>query len=85
MKRFGMSGFTRSGLFALASGQRRGGVDVVGLPFSVFWHADYGRIDDISRMERVLDEMTARRAVGSVPDCPILEAPLDGGDEDVCL
>ena len=43
-----------------------------------------GRIDDLRRMEGVLDEMVARCARGSVPDCPILEALFDGGDEGGC-
>ncbi|MCH7930404.1 MAG: helix-turn-helix domain-containing protein [Proteobacteria bacterium] len=41
------------------------------------------RIDDLGRMEGVLDEMVARCAGGSVPECPILEALFDGGDEGV--
>ena len=40
-----------------------------------------GRIDDLQRMDAVLDEMVARCAGGSVPECPILEALFDGGDE----
>ncbi len=31
-----------------------------------------------------LDEMAARCAGGTVPECPILEAPFDGRDEGVC-
>ncbi len=41
------------------------------------------RIDDLGRMEAVLDEMVAACAGGSVPECPILEALFDGGDEGV--
>lgn len=40
-----------------------------------------GRIDDLRRMDAVLDEMVARCAGGRVPECPILEALFDGGDE----
>ncbi len=40
-----------------------------------------GRIDDLRRMKGVLDEMVAACAGGSVPECPILEALFDGGDE----
>lgn len=42
-----------------------------------------GRIDDLRRMDAVLDEMVARCAGGRVPECPILEALFDGGDEGV--
>ena len=43
-----------------------------------------GRIDDLRRMEGVLDEMVARCAGGTVPECPILEALFDAGDVGVC-
>ena len=36
------------------------------------------RINDLERMEAVLDDMVARCAGGTVPDCPILEALFDG-------
>ena len=35
------------------------------------------RIADLARMEAVLDDMVARCAGGTVPDCPILEALFD--------
>ncbi len=35
------------------------------------------RINDLARMEAVLDDMVARCAGGTVPDCPILEALFD--------
>ena len=41
------------------------------------------RIDDLGRMEAVLDEMVAACAGGAVPECPILEALFDGSDEGV--
>ena len=41
-----------------------------------------GRIDDLRRMEGVLDEMVARCAGGSVPECPILEALSNAEDQD---
>ncbi len=43
-----------------------------------------GRIDDLRRMDAVLDEMLARCAGGSVPECPILEALFDAGDVGAC-
>ena len=36
------------------------------------------RIADLKRMEGVLADMVARCAGGTVPDCPILEALLEG-------
>ena len=38
------------------------------------------RIADLKRMESVLNEMAARCADGTVPDCPILEALFETGD-----
>ncbi len=38
------------------------------------------RINDLGRMEAVLDDMVARCAGGTVPDCPILEALFESGD-----
>ncbi len=40
--------------------------------------ATRGRIADLKRMEGVLADMVARCAGGTVPDCPILEALLEG-------
>ncbi len=39
-----------------------------------------GRIDDLRRMDGELDEMVARCAGGTVPECPILETLFDGGN-----
>ena len=76
-------GFTLAqvrGLLALADEEETSCAQVETLA-SAHLDAVRGRIADLARMEAVLAAMVARCAGGSVPDCPILEALVDGGDE----
>ena len=67
------------GLLALAD-EREAPCDRVAALARDHLAAVRGRIADLARMEAVLDDMVARCAGGTVPDCPILEALFEGGD-----
>ena len=41
--------------------------------------AVHGRIADLKRMERMLAELVARCAAGTVSECPILDALFEAG------